>query len=54
MLELITPPMTPRGRVSRMAMGMGQLSYSAARTRKITKMEKAYRTGPWAVAIRSW
>ena len=39
--EAITPPMTPRGRAMRIEIGMGQLSYRAARHRKITRMEKA-------------
>jgi len=53
-LEEITPLMIPSGSVSRIAIGIGQLSYSAARHRKVTKKEKAYSKVVCALAMRSW
>ena len=49
-----TPPMTPSGNASTIVMGTIQLSYSAARQRKITMMEKAKSSGACDFAIRSW
>ena len=37
--DAITPPIAPRGSANRIEMGTGQLSYSAARHRKITSTE---------------
>jgi len=54
MLEAMTPPIAPSGRTSRIEIGMGQLSYRAARKRKMTRMEKQYKGSVCALACLSW
>jgi hypothetical protein len=46
--------MTPSGRANRMEMGIVQLSYRAARTRKMARMENVYNSPVWAWPMRSW
>jgi len=44
---------TPSGNISKFVSGIGQLSYRAATHRKMTIMEKAYRSGACELVVRS-